>query len=191
MASGLGKEIRITDLINSSMKNFLLIIISTISFQTVFCQNVPDVQTPCTTTAQGTAGNFIISYTIGEMPLIQSWKSNGLLITQGIMQPVSFGIADTTYQCFSQTEVKVYPNPNPGIFSLQLSLFKKGVIKTLLFDVNGKMLQTDRFNYSTFMTKQFDINRMASGTYFLQLFFTETGSNKAQKCAYTIQKINQ
>jgi hypothetical protein len=149
------------------------------------------VQTAATTAAQGTAGNFVISYTIGEMPLIQSWKSNGLLITQGILQPSAPGIADTAYQCFSQTEVKVYPNPNPGIFSLQLSLLKKGVIKTLLFDVNGKMVRADQFDYSTYMTKQFDINRMASGTYYLQLLFTETGTNKTQKCAYTIQKINQ
>ncbi len=154
-------------------------------------QNIPNVQTPCTTAAQGTAGNFVISYTIGEMPLIQSWKSNGLLITQGIIQPSSFGVADTAYQCFSQTEVKVYPNPNPGIFSLQLSLFKKGSIKTLLFEANGKMVRTDQFDYNTFTTKQFDINQMASGTYYLQLLFTETGTSQIQKCAYTIVKINQ
>jgi hypothetical protein len=120
---------------------------------------------------------------------VQSWKTNGLLITQGIMQPHTL-VADTAYECFSQTEVKVYPNPNPGIFSLQLSLFKKGVIKTILLDASGKLIQTDQFDYNSFTTKQFDIKRMANGTYFLQLFFTETGTNKAQKCAYTIQKIN-
>ncbi len=170
-------------------KNLLLTMLLLFNGQITFCQNVPGVQTPVTTSSQGTAGNFIISYTIGEMPLVQSWKSNGLLITQGIIQPLTF-VADTAYECFNQTEVKVYPNPNPGIFSLQLSLYKKGVIKTILLDASGKLIQTDQFDYSTFTTRQFDINRMAKGTYFLQLFFTETGTNKAQKCAYTIQKIN-
>ena len=151
-------------------------------------QQITGVQTPCTTSSQGAAGNFIISYTIGEMPLVQSWQSNGLLITQGIIQPLIF-IADSTYECFSQTEVKVYPNPNPGIFSLQLSLLKKGKAKTILFDAAGKLLQTDEFDYNTFTTKQYNINNLSNGLYYLQLFFTETGSSNIKKCVYSIQKI--
>jgi hypothetical protein len=152
-------------------------------------QNITNVQTPCTTTAQGIAGNFIISYTIGEMPLIQSWKNNGLMITQGVLQPVPL-IADTLYECYGQTEVKVYPNPTHGIFSLQLSILKKGKIKTNLFDATGKLLQIEEFDYSSFATKQFNISNLSNGMYFLQLFFTEAGTTKAKKCVYTIQKIN-
>jgi hypothetical protein len=147
------------------------------------------VQTPCTTASQGTAGNFVISYTIGEMPLVQSWKSNGLLITQGIMQPLTF-IADSAYECFSQTEVKIYPNPNPGTFSLQLILLKKGTIKTILIDATGRQVQQDEFTYNTFATKQYNITRLPNAVYYLQLFFTETGSNKVKRCVYTIEKIN-
>ncbi|MGF2412525.1 T9SS type A sorting domain-containing protein [Ferruginibacter sp.] len=169
-------------------KDIICILILGGSWQTAFCQNIPGVENPCTTSSQGAAGNFIISYTIGEMPLVQSWQSNGLLITQGTIQPLTF-IADSAYQCFSQTEVKVYPNPNPGIFSLQLSLLKKGKAKTILFDAAGKLLQTDEFDYTTFTTKQFNINRFASGVFYLQLFFTETGSSNLKKCVYTIQKI--
>jgi Secretion system C-terminal sorting domain len=157
--------------------------------QNIFCQTAAGLQTACTTTAQRTAGNFIISYTIGEMPLVQSWQSNGLLITQGILQPLK-GIADTAYECFSQTEVKVYPNPNPGIFSLQLSILKKGTVKTILFDATGRQLQQDEFDYNSFFTQPYNISRLPGGVYYLQLFFTETGSNKAKKCVYTIQKIN-
>ncbi|GAB2823070.1 T9SS type A sorting domain-containing protein [Ferruginibacter profundus] len=169
-------------------KNILCVLILCSGWQIIFCQNIPGTATPCTTSAQGTAGNFIISYTIGEMPLVQSWQSNGLLITQGVIQPLTF-IADSSYECFSQTEVKVYPNPNPGIFSLQLSILKKGKAKTMLFDAAGKLLQADEFDYNTFSTRQFNINNLASGTYYLQLFFTETGSSNIKKCVYTIQKI--
>jgi Secretion system C-terminal sorting domain len=147
------------------------------------------VQTPCTTTSQGAVGNFIISYTIGEMPLIESYKSNGLFITQGIIQPKT-SIADTAYECFSQTEVTVYPNPNPGIFSLQLSILKKGTIQTNLFDATGKLLQREAFEYITFTTKKYSITQLPNAVYYLQLFFTEAGTNKAKKCVYTIQKIN-
>jgi hypothetical protein len=157
--------------------------------QISFCQNIPGVQTPCTTSSQGTAGNFIISYTIGEMPLVQSWQSNGLLITQGIIQPLSF-IADTIFECFSQTEVKVYPNPNPGIFSLHLSILKTGNVKTILFDAGGRQIQQEEFAYNSFVVKQYNISRLSGGMYYLQLFFTETGSSKPKKCVYQIQKMN-
>jgi Secretion system C-terminal sorting domain len=174
-------------LTQNSMKKIFFIIIGISSLQAVFCQNIPNVQTPCITAAEGKAGNFIISYTIGEMPLIQSWKNNGLMITQGILQPVPF-IADTLYECYSQTEVKIYPNPTPGIFSLQLSILKPGTIKTILFDATGKLLQTTEFVYNSFASKQFNISNLSNGIYYLQLFFTPTGTSKARKCVYTIQK---
>jgi hypothetical protein len=170
------------------MKNILCSFIVCCSWQISICQNIPGTATPCTTSSQGTAGNFIISYTIGEMPLVQSWQNNGLLITQGVIQPQTF-IADSTYQCFGQTEVKVYPNPNPGIFSLQLSILKTGKARTILFDAAGKLLQADEFDYNTFTTKQYDISRFASGIFYLQLFFTATGNSSPKKCVYSIQKI--
>lgn len=170
-------------------KNMLYLAISFCFQQTVFCQNIPGTQTSCTTASQGTAGNFVISYTIGEMALVQSWKNNGLLITQGTLQPPGF-IADTAYECFNQAEVKVYPNPNPGTFALQVSLFKKGKIRTVLFDASGRQLQADDFEYNSFLTRQYNISRLASGIYYLQLFFTETGGQGSKKCVYTIEKIN-
>ncbi len=166
----------------------LCIMIFCVSWQKIICQNIPGVQTPCTTSSEGIAGKFVIGYTIGEMPLVQSWQSNGLLITQGITQPLTF-IADSNYECFSHTEIKIYPNPNPGIFSLQLSILKKGKVKTILFDAAGKLLQTDEFDYSSFTTRQYNISKFSSGVFYLQLFFTATGSTSSKKCVYTIQKL--
>jgi hypothetical protein len=172
------------------MKKYLLVVAMLLySLQYVFCQNVPTVQTSCTTSAQGKAGNFIISYTIGEMPLVQSWQTNGLLITQGIIQPTTF-IADSIFECFSQTEVKIYPNPNPGIFSLQVSILRPGTATTVLFDASGKKIEQEEFAYNSFTTRKYNISKLAGGTYFLQLFFTATGSNKVKQCVYTIQKLN-
>jgi Secretion system C-terminal sorting domain len=172
------------------IKQKILLPLVVLLVQQSFSQTqVPGVQTPCATAQQGTAGDVTISYTIGEMPLVESLQKNGLLITQGIMQPVDKGIASMVYECFSQTEVKIYPNPNPGSFSLQLSMFKKGNVKTQLFDAAGKLLQTDAFDYNTFATRQYNIERLPNALYYLQLFFTEEGQTSAKKCAYTIQKI--
>jgi hypothetical protein len=169
-------------------KSILCVLILCTGWQKTICQNIPGVETPCTTSSEGIAGKFTISYTIGEMPLVQSWQSNGLFITQGITQPLTF-ITDSNYECFSHTEVKLYPNPNPGIFSLQLSILKTGKAKTILFDAAGKLLQTDEFDYSSFTTRQYNISKFSSGIFYLQLFFTATGSTSSKKCVYTIQKL--
>lgn len=172
------------------MKKYFLVIICCSAANLLQAQNIsPNTQTACTAATQGTAGNFVITYTIGEMPLIQSWQSNGLMITQGVLQPVPF-IADTLYECYGQTEVKVYPNPSPGVFSLRLSILKKGNVKTLLFDASGKLVQINEFAYNTFSTTQYNIQNLTNGTYYLQLYFTEAGSMQPKKCIYTIQKIN-
>ena len=172
------------------MKNLFISLIICTNAVSAFAQpQMPNVQSPSTTAAQGTAGNFVINYTIGEMVLVNTELSNGLMITQGIMQPVTF-IANTNYECFSQTEVNVYPNPNPGVFSLQLSLYKKGNVSIALYDMLGQKILNDAFEYSGFATKQYNISKYANGQYYLQLYFTEQAATKPQKCVYTIQKIN-
>jgi hypothetical protein len=149
--------------------------------------NITGTQTSCTTGAQGKAGNFIISYTIGEMPLVQTWVSNGLMITQGVNQPYYF-VADTMYQCFSQTEVKLFPNPTPGIFSINLRFLQKGQVTTVITDLTGKPLQTAQFDYGTFSTKTFNISGMPNAHYFLQLIFKDQ-TGHTRRCVYAIQKL--
>jgi Secretion system C-terminal sorting domain len=169
------------------MKKALIILLLCTAHFCTTAQNTPSTQTPCTTASQGVAGNFIISYTIGEMPLVQSWKDNGLLITQGVLQPITF-IVDTTNECFSTAELKVYPNPTNGAFSIQYAMLKKGKAVTVLYNAAGQLLQTDEFDYKSFFLKKYDISKYANGQYYLLFTFTEDGG-KVKKCTYTIQKI--
>ena len=174
------------------MKNLLTGLLAVIASNILLAQTqATEVQTPCTTAQQGTAGDAVICYTIGEMVLVDSWQKNGLFITQGIMQPITKGIADASvYDCFSQSEVKIYPNPNPGQFTLQISVLKKGSFKTLLYDGTGRLVQTDAFGYTSFTSRPYNISRFSAGMYYLQLFFTEEGQTTVKKCAYSIQKSN-
>lgn len=170
------------------MKKYIfLFIVNFIKIYSFAQTQVPSLQTVCTTAMQSTAGNNVICYTIGEMLLVKTEQNNGLVITQGIMQPLTF-IADIIYECFNKTEVTVSPNPAPGVFSLKLNLFQKGLIKTQLFDASGRLIQTKEFVYNTFSITPYNIKHLANGMYFLQLYFTEVGSTKPKKCIYTIQK---
>ncbi len=154
----------------------------------VFAQQITTVQAASATASQGTAGNFIISYTIGEMPAVQSLQKNGLFITQGILQPVTSVAA--AFECFSNTEVNIYPNPSPGIFTLQLSILARGKIQTQLLDAAGRLMQAEEFDYNSFLSKNYNISRFAAGNYLLLLWFTEAGKNAVKKCTYSIQKLN-
>jgi Secretion system C-terminal sorting domain len=167
------------------MKKILLLF--SLLFTIVLNTTAQSLQTNCATASQGTAGNFIINYTIGEMVLVTTNKTNGLIITQGINQPITT-IADAEFECYSRSEVKIFPTPTEGQFSLQLNFLKKGKVSVKIFDAQGKLLQADGFEYTTFMTKKYNIDNYPSGTYFLQLFFTDELNNKNRKCAYTIQK---
>ena len=170
-------------------KSVAFITITFFCSQEIISQNTPGLKSPVTTAFENRVGNIIISYTIGEMVLVQSWTTNGILITQGLLQPVKF-IKDSANNCFSQAEVKLYPNPDNGMFFLQLNIFKKGELQTILFDASGRQVLQDEFPYTAFTTKQYNINKLPNGVYYLQLLFTETGTNQQWKCIYTVEKIN-
>lgn len=150
-------------------------------------QNAPSTQTTCAAASQAVAGKFVISYTIGEMPLVQSWQNNALLITQGVLQPVTY-IVDTTNECFTTAELKLYPNPTDGTFSIQYAMLKKGKALTVLYNTAGQKLQIDEFDYNSFLLKKYDITKYANGQYHLLFTFTEE-TGKVRKCIYTIQKV--
>jgi hypothetical protein len=148
-----------------------------------------DLQTPCVTTSQNTAGNFVISYTIGEMILVESVERSGLLITQGILQPFT-GVLLNTYDCFTSVDLNIYPNPSSGIFNMKLSLFKKGKFESVITDALGKRVFAEAFIYNSFALRQYNIQKFASGIYFLQVSFTEDDNGTTKKCVYTIEKTN-
>lgn len=164
-----------------------ILLFAGVSLNTI-AQNSASTQTPCTAAVQGAAGKFFISYTIGEIPLVQSWQNNALLITQGVQQPVSYN-ADTTNECFTMAEVKLYPNPTAGFFSIQYAMLKKGKVLTVLYNTAGQKLQTDEFEYKSFFVKKYDISNYANGKYYLLFTFSEEGE-KVKKCIYSIQKLN-
>jgi hypothetical protein len=167
-------------------KVVMLLLFESACFYTI-AQNTPSTQTSSATASQGVAGKFVISYTIGEMTLVQSWQNNALLITQGVLQPLSFNV-DTTNECFTTAEINLYPNPTAGVFSIQYAMLKKGKVLTVLYNTAGQKLQTDEFEYKSFFLKKYDISNYANGQYHLLFTFSEEGG-KVKKCIYTIQKV--
>jgi len=153
----------------------------------VFSQT--DLQTPCATSAQGQAGNITISYTIGEMVLVDSWKYSNLMITQGILQqPKKRVITDVGF--FTTDGLKLFPNPTPDILTVQFGSLLPGKVSFALYDNTGKLLQQEEFMYTGFSTRQFNMMKYANATYLLKVIF-KPNSGREKQGSYRIVKISR
>jgi hypothetical protein len=154
---------------------------------TFFIAQAQTLQTPCTTTNQATAGNIVVNYTIGEMVLVDNYKSNGLFITQGIMQP-DVPSAIINYNAFTTGEITVFPNPTPNDLSLQIGISKPGKMTLQLVDALGQIILYETFTVNTFMTKKYNLTKHSSGTYVLKVLYKSTDGQLDKIGSYKIVK---
>lgn len=134
------------------------------------------LQTPCATSAQGKAGNFIVSYTIGEMILVETKQNSNLIITQGILQ-IDHGLeSEDKNGMFDDGDIKVYPNPTPNLLIVKMGMLNQGKMDLQLYDMLGRLIITDQFDYIAFASKQYQLNKYAAGTYLVKLFFTSNNN---------------
>ena len=168
------------------MKKLYSVLLIVFSIQNINAQLLLP-QTPCATAMQGTAGNMIINYTIGEMVLVQQWQSNGLYISQGIMQPDLFNNF-VFLNGFVPGEITVFPNPTPNLLSIQISLLKPGKLSLQLTDALGQIIISDDLTISSFLTQKYDMSRYASATYFLKLRYKSNDGVQDKKGTYKLVK---
>ena len=147
-----------------------------------------DLQTPCASTSQGTVDNFVISYTIGEMVLIESYKKNGLFVTNGILQP-TLSANTKTGQIFFDGEITVFHNPTPNILVIQYNMLEAGIIMAQIFDAAGKKIITDEFIANSFSNRRYDLSKYANAVYILRLEYKSDNGITIKNGQYKIVKI--
>jgi hypothetical protein len=164
--------------------NYTLIILCL--FATLKVQS-QDLQTPCAATGQAQAGNAIISYTVGEMPLVVTFVNSNLQFTQGILQP-QLGII-LQVNNFMPGEVKMFPNLTQGPVTLEISLFQPGVLTLQVCNAEGKLMQMHRMDHVSFSNRVFDISNYATGVYLFKLRL-KTSDGKTKEGLFKVVKTN-
>ena len=142
----------------------------------------------------GFASNGIgsLSYTVGEMTMVQTFSANGNILTQGFQQPTDnvTGLIDFTKDDFGS--FVVYPNPAVDNVWFGLQLPESGKVSIALFDVLGqKVADVYNSNYSNGkVVEQTSVSSFAAGFYLLTMTFTSDEDGKVHITSKKFQVIN-
>ncbi|MCT4583278.1 MAG: T9SS type A sorting domain-containing protein [Flavobacteriales bacterium] len=118
-----------------------------------------------------------VEWTIGE-PVIETLESNSNFATQGFhqtqLQVTAIDESNTYY------DVAVFPNPTQGNVEIQIKDLTED-LSIKIFDVAGKLIMQKPYQMHD-QTQTFDLSKIESGSYYLQL----TGKEKIK--TFTIIK---
>jgi len=135
--------------------------------------------------------NGSLSYTVGEMTMVQTFSANNNILTQGFQQPndIPLGLLDITQDDFGS--FVVYPNPAVDNTFLAFQMPEAGRITISLFDMLGqKISDVYAGNYENGkVTSQTNVANLAGAEYFVTLTFTGAQDGKTHITTKKLQVI--
>ena len=163
------------------MKKYFSICLLLIYFNSSYSQQAFN-----STGSAGLAGNFGLDWSVGEITLIKTEQNGALMFTQGVLQGKIFVSAGSS--SITDGEMRILPNPTPGILYLQTGFLQPGKLTTLLYTSQGQKLLNREEQLAGFSVKNINMMPYAAGTYFLQIMFTDSAGN-TRKRTYKIVKL--
>ncbi len=136
--------------------------------------------------------NGSLSYTVGEMTMVQTFSANGNILTQGFQQPNDnvTGLIDLTQDEFGS--LVVYPNPAVDNMWFGFQLPEEGRVQIALYDVLGqKISDLYNANYDNGkIVEQANVSAYAAGVYMLTMNFVSAKDGKTHVSSKKFQVIN-
>ena len=151
-------------------------------------QTSTDLQTSCAATGQATAGNFVISYTIGEMVEVQTYKQGNLIISQGILQPELGKNKGNSVNNFEPGEITVFPNPTPDVFVARINIYAPGKVSLYLYDALGQLMQKEEISYTAFLAKKYSLQNASAGMYLLKIMYKSKDGATMKEATFKVIK---
>jgi hypothetical protein len=152
--------------------------------------------TPATLNATG-GTNFFTFYrfewSFGESMAISTMdaSSSNLIVTNGVLQPGTHNPAtiNNTPE-WDRDEIRILPNPTQNKLEIDFFSKQQGKVTLNLFDASGRYLAQRQFDYfGTGRIEIWNLDRYPSGTYFLNISLSPTGTSVAKKGTYKVIKI--
>ena len=121
-----------------------------------------------------TASNGSLSFTVGEMTMVQTFSSANNFLTQGFQQPEDLGVGIPDIPVYSGGLV-IYPNPTNGAFSMQFTGDEETNKVITMYNSLGQIVRQFTINQTTGVNKvDFDITTFAQGMYVIELKLRNT-----------------
>jgi hypothetical protein len=145
---------------------------------------------PSTLNAGGgtaTIGGNSYDWSVGEMTLVSTFSSGGIIVTQGVLQPKDgpVGIDNIALQ----NHLHVWPNPATSVVNMEYTAVGSQSLTYHLTDVNGKLLRSNTINTSKWKnTEQIDIASLPSASYMLEVTI-HTAGNAVEKTTFKVVKL--
>lgn len=137
-------------------------------------------------------GNGSLSYTVGEMTMVQTFSSGNVILTQGFQQPNDFtvGLLDVTKDEFGS--FVMYPNPAVDVMSYGFSFPEAGRVEIAVFNNAGqRMADVYQANYVDGKTIEvLNVSNYAAGLYFMTVSFVGDKDGKTYSVSKKFQVIN-
>ncbi len=136
--------------------------------------------------------NGSLSYTVGEMTMVQTFSANGNILTQGFQQPNDniTGLIDMTKDEFGS--FAVYPNPAVDNLTFGFQLPEASKVRVALYNAVGQLV-SEVYNgkYATGKTvEQLNVTTYAAGVYILTLTAVSDVDGKTHVVSKKFQVIN-
>lgn len=120
----------------------------------------------------------MLSTTVAEMTMVQTFQSGSNFLTQGFQQPEDYtvGIVETPVV---SGEFLIYPNPTNGSFVLSFTGNNNTETSIRLFNLAGQVVLEKQVTQSAGLnTINFDISTFSQGMYILGLATTNSKGEK-------------
>jgi Secretion system C-terminal sorting domain len=163
------------------MKKYYCLVTMLICLNTAFAQ-----QTFNSAGSAGLAGNFGLDWSVGELTLVKTEQNGALIFTQGVLQGNIMVFAGSS--SITDGEIKILPNPTPGMLYIQTGFLQPGKLSTMLYSAQGQKLFKREEAINGFSVKNINMTAFATGTYFLEIMFNDNNGNN-RKRTYKIVKL--
>jgi hypothetical protein len=140
----------------------------------------------------GSSANIFIDWTIGEMPLIETYSGTTLSVTNGFLQ-AGTGFLPTSLRdlpSLTSSEIKIFPNPVSDEIQVQFQLNSAGKIQIILFDISGKKLIDRQLVHIGGSQLQFiNLRKYPQGSYQLFLYYKPANGTQPKTGIFKVQKL--
>lgn len=130
-----------------------------------------------------------LSFTTGELALIETYSSPFAILTQGFQQAFDFGTS-VYWPGDSDFGYVIFPNPSDGEITLVIQSTSDVVVETIINDILCKEIYRKRIDQEFETTMHpIDLSTIAAGSYLIRLIVNEQHQNIVRQFVSRIQII--